>query len=257
MHTLSVVIITNNEEKNIGRCLQSAAPVADEIIVVDSGSTDSTESICRQYPGLRFVFQPWLGYGPQKNAGIQLAMHDYILSLDADEALSETLAAAILQEKQRGFKGAYVLQRLNNFFGKFARHGLEYPDKKVRIFNRQEVKWNDSPVHEALEGLPAGDRTTVLPGYLYHYSYDDLSSYLTKFNNYTSLAAESLYRRGKRASIFKLVFSPWFTFIKGYFFRAGFLQGRHGFLLAALAACYVLVKYAKLWLLQRKGRTTP
>ena len=253
MHTLSVVIITNNEEKNIGRCLQSVQGVADEIFVIDSGSTDATAQICGQY-NARFIPQAWLGYGPQKNVGIQQASHDYILSLDADEELSPELSAAILQTKQQGLRGVYTFQRLNNFFGKFARHGLEYPDHKVRLFNRQQVRWNNSPVHEGLEGLPGDKTTTLLPGYLYHYSYDDIETYLAKFNNYTTLAAESLYQRGKRAGVIKLVFSPWFTFVKGYIFRGGFRQGLHGFLLASLAAYYVLIKYAKLWRLQRANK---
>ncbi len=252
MHTLSAVIITNNEEKNIGRCLQSLVQVADEIIVVDSGSTDGTAAICRQY-NAQFIPQPWLGYGPQKNHGIRLAANDYILSLDADEELSPELIAAIRREKEKGLHGGYVLQRLNNFFGKFARYGLEYPDHKIRLFNRQQAQWDDSPVHETLQ-TPAGLTPVTLPGYLYHYSYDDIETYLAKFNNYTTLAAESLYRRGKRAGVIKLVFSPWFTFIKGYIFRAGFRQGLHGFLLAALAAYYVLIKYAKLWRRQRANK---
>jgi glycosyltransferase involved in cell wall biosynthesis len=251
---LTAVIITFNEEKNIARCLDAVVSVADEVIVIDSFSTDNTATICEKYP-IRFVRQSWRGYGAQKNFGMSLATYDYVLCLDADEVLSAELQQAILHQKEKGFNGAYALKRINYYYGKFIRHGLEYPDKKIRIFNRQIVQWNNNLVHETLMHLPPKAPAT-LSGDLYHYTFETVESHMKKMNEYTSLAAENMFRRGKKAPVAKIVFSPTFTFIKGYFLRLGFLEGLHGWILAYVNAYTTFIKYVKLWQLHRNRSKT-
>jgi len=249
MHFISAVIITKNEERNIGRCLKSLTGVADEIIVVDDFSIDATVSICKEY-NATVINQRWLGFGDQKNAGNKIARHDYILSVDADEALDQHLAAAILIEKEKGLQGAYQLSRLNYYYGKFIRHGMEFPDHKVRLFNRNEACWDNQPVHETLR-LPGSVRKIQLDGFLRHYTYYRIEEHLLKINKYTGLASLQYYQKGRPYSLFKVLFSPFFTFIKAYIFRLGFLDGIHGLVLAIMNANAAFVKYAKLWELHR------
>ncbi len=244
MEKITAVILTFNEEKNIDRCLRSLQKVADEIIVVDSYSTDRTKEICEAYPSVRFLQQAWLGFGPQKNWGNDQASYDYILSLDADEALSEELAAAILRVKQESLKGCYSLDRLNYYYGKFLKHGLEYPDRKPRLFNRTTARWNTSPVHEELDGA---SHPVLLNGYLHHYTYHSVTGHLEKTDRYSTLAAKGYLDRGKKPAGLKLVFSPLFTFINAYILRAGFLDGKHGLVVACMRSFGAFLKYAKHW----------
>lgn len=244
MHQLTAVIITFNESDHIERCIRSLKGVADEIVVVDSFSTDTTPQICKAL-GVNFVQQQWMGYGAQKNFGQQLATHDTILSMDADEALDETLQKNILLQKQKGFTKSYSFNRLNNYFGKFIRHGWEYPDFKIRIFNRNHVKWNHAAVHEDLVGIDKKE-VVLLKGDLLHFTFKNIDEHIDKMNRYTSLSAIEMHRKGKRGSFFKMLFSPIVYFINGYFLKLGFLDGVHGFTLAKLGAFATYLKYAKL-----------
>ncbi len=248
---ISAVVITFNEEKNIERCISSLLKVADEIIIADSFSTDRTKEICEQYSTVRFLQQEWLGFGPQKNWGNEQATYDYILSLDADEELSEELAVNILHIKEKGLNGVYSLDRLNYYYGKFLKHGLEYPDRKPRLFDRRTAQWNDSPVHEE---LLIADKPLLLKGSLRHYTYDSIEGHVEKANKYTSLAAQKFIQKGKKPSLLKLLFSPPFTFIKAYILNRGFLDGRHGFILACLHTHGTFLKYAKHWQLYYYGK---
>ncbi|OQP50635.1 hypothetical protein A4H97_01995 [Niastella yeongjuensis] len=245
MNAITAVIITKNEERNIKRCLDSLMPVVDEIIVVDSNSTDNTVAICQQ-AGAKVILQNWLGYGPQKNLGNNAASHDYILSIDADEALDEQLTQAILEEKRKGLQGIYQLSRFNYYYGKFIRHGADYPDKKIRLFNRANTHWDEKDVHETLVIAP-GQKTTALKGHLLHYTYYRVEEHISKINYYTNLAAQDYIKRGKKASIFKIIFSPLMTFIQSYIFKRGFLDGLHGFILAIMHAYAAFARYVKLW----------
>ncbi|MEJ0101768.1 MAG: glycosyltransferase family 2 protein [Bacteroidota bacterium] len=250
MQGISAVIITFNEEKRIGSCLSSLQGIADEIIVMDSFSTDQTENICRQY-GVKFLRQSWQGYGFQKNKAAGQASNDYILSLDADECLSDTLKQSILAEKKTGLSGVYMFSRLNNFYGKDLHHGNSYPDYAKRLYNKTMVKWSERPVHETLE-IPAGNAVKKLKGDLLHRTKESIEDHLSFINKYSTLSARAYLENGKKASVFKLLVNPAFAFIKGYFFRFGFLDGYAGLIFAVISSHEVFLKYSKLLLLQKK-----
>ncbi|WP_242396103.1 glycosyltransferase family 2 protein [Anaeromyxobacter oryzisoli] len=244
MDPISAVVITKNEARNLERCLRSLLPVVDEIVVVDDRSTDDTVAIAERL-GARVISQAWLGFGPQKNLGDAAARHRYVLSVDADEVLDEPLQQAILAARRRGLEGAYAVSRLNWYYGRFLRHGLEYPDRKIRLFPRDAASWNASAVHEALVLAP-GLRVARLEGHLLHYTYLRLEEHVLKANRYTNLAARDAFERGRRASAAKLVLAPLATFLRAYVLKRGFLDGLHGFLLACMHANGTLLKYAKL-----------
>lgn len=239
MSKISAVIITLNEERNIERCIQSLLPVADEIIIVDSGSTDSTKTIAEKF-NVKFVIQQWLGYGPTKNFGQNLAQHEYILSIDADEALSEELIKSILKVKPN-LSNVYSFNRLTNYCGKWIKHSGWYPDTKVRLFPKSIVKWNTSEVHEELELNNL--KITHLHGDLHHYSYYSIIQHVEKSVYYGKLAGKHLYERGKQPNVLKIIFSPLVRFIKDYFIRLGFLDGAYGFFIGVTAAYSIFIKY--------------
>jgi glycosyltransferase involved in cell wall biosynthesis len=246
MEKLSAIIITFNEEQNIAATLDAALLVSDEIIVVDSGSTDKTKDICIE-KGVTFITQKWLGFGKQRNFAVTQAENDYILVLDADEVLDDRLIESILQIKKEGYtEQIYLLKRLNFYYGKFIRHGMENPDIKARLYHKSFAKWNDKLVHEDLEFRPYL-KTILLKGYLLHYTYRSVSEHFIKMDKYSSLSAEEYYRTGKKNPGFaKLMLSPLFTFIKAFILRRGFIDGWRGWLLAILHANTTLQKYAKL-----------
>jgi glycosyltransferase involved in cell wall biosynthesis len=255
MDRISAVIITKNEARNVERCLASLATVADEVIVVDDHSTDGTAELCARR-GARVVQQAWLGFGPQKNFGNSLASHGWILSVDADEALDPDLQSAIAAAKTQGLRGAYEISRLNWYYGRFIRHGLEYPDRKIRLFPRAGAAWNESLVHEGLE-LAAPAEVTRLDGHLLHYTYARIEEHVAKANRYTSLAAEDAFQRGVSPSVASLLGSPLAVFLKSYLLKRGFLDGLHGLVLAILHANAAFLKKAKLWHLHRAARAAP
>jgi glycosyltransferase involved in cell wall biosynthesis len=252
MVSLSVVIITYNEEKNISRCIDSAKAVADEIVVLDSYSTDRTEAIVRESGGC-FYQQAFTGYGAQKNAATALATHDHILFLDADELLSPALLESIKVEKDKGFPvDGYTMNRLNNYCGRWIRHGSWYPDKKVRLLNRRHGAWSLDIVHESL--VPdAQARISHLRGDLLHYTYSNAGEHMEKNNKYSTLSARLLFQKGKRASGTKIVLSPSWAFFTSYFIRGGFLDGLYGFVIAINIAHLTFLKYIKLYQLQREA----
>lgn len=251
MTPLSVVIITLNEEKNIGRCLESVLAVADEIVVVDSLSTDATKRICAEF-GVRFIEQPFLGYIEQKNFALTKASHPFVLSLDADEALSPELASSILQEKAKGFAAdGYTMNRLSWFCDRWIRHGSWYPDRKLRLVRGSSASWGGTNPHDRLM-LAGGAQTRHLSGDLLHYTYHSLEEYIAQGNRFTTIAAKAMQAQGKRATWWNLVWNPFMAFVKSYFLRAGFLDGFHGYLIARQSASQTLFKYAKLRMLQKQ-----
>jgi len=249
MQKISAVIITFNEEKKISACLSSLQGVADEIIVLDAFSNDKTPDICKQY-GAKLYQQNWRGYGPQKNDATEKAANDYILSLDADESLSPDLQRSILAAKKNGLSGVYQMNRLNNFYGYDLHHGNAYPDRMKRLYDRRLVKWSLRPVHETLD-IAEGIKITQLKGDLLHRSKDTLEEHIAGINKYSSMGARAYFEKGKKGAAFKMVFSPAFTFIKGYILRCGFLDGYAGFMMAKINAHEVFLKYSKLLLLQK------
>ena len=245
MNTLSVVIITLNEERNIKRCLDSVAPVADEIIVVDSFSTDATEIICKAYPNLRFEKHAWEGYVKQKNYANSLAHSDLILSIDADEALSEELTRSIQDIKKKDIEGkAYAMNRLMNYCGKWIRHGGWYPDTKVRIFARGRAEWTGNKVHETLS-LAEPTEIVHLNGDLLHYSFYTVEEHRRQNEKFAMLSAEEMVEAGKKATLAKAYSHGIWKFLRDFIFKGGFLDGRTGFVISKINARGVWLKYKK------------
>jgi glycosyltransferase involved in cell wall biosynthesis len=251
---LSVVLITKNEEANLARTLASVMALADEIIIVDSGSTDRTLEIARTSGSKVKIFEEeWKGFARQKNAAIARATGDWILSLDADEEVSPLLRQEILQSIQTPEKKAYSIPRKNFFLGRWIRRGGFYPDRKLRLMLRDLAKFEDRAVHEDMKfsGEPG-----ALDGALLHHAYPTLSSYIEHMNRYSSLGAEMAVAGGRRSfSVFNIVVRPWATFLYNYFLRLGFLDGREGLLLHLYHAVYVSWKYAKSWEISRDAQS--
>ncbi len=244
--TLSVAIITFNEEANIRRTLESVR-WADEIVIVDSGSTDRTCDIVRKF-GAKVFIEDWKGFAAQKNSAIDKCTSDFILSIDADEQVTPDLSSNIRSELNQKPQVAYWIQRRNMFCGRWMRHGGFYPDPKVRLFARGAGKFANQPVHEDVELIPGKVVELTLPGDLIHHAYPTLSSYIEHMNRYSSLGADIAVAKGhSRFSIFNIVVRPLATFIYNYFFRLGFLDGREGLLLHLYHSVYVSWKYAKAW----------
>jgi len=252
MHPLSVVIITFNEEQNIARCIRSVEKVADEIIVLDSYSKDSTVDIARGL-GATIFQEKFRGYIGQKNLAMQLASHNYILSLDADEALDDTLVKSILAAKEDFPHRAYRMNRCTNYCGRFMSHGLWYPDKKIRLFDRRIAKWGGLNPHDKIE-LQQGFTYLHLKGNILHYAFDSAEDLIWRNNRISSIAAMSLYNSGRRSSWLKMLVRPSWAFVNGYFFRLGFLDGFEGFSFAVNISHQVFLKYSKLYKLQQSSR---
>lgn len=242
MNTLSVVIITFNEERNIKRCLDSVVLVADEIIVVDSHSTDATEAICDRY-GVKFFTQDWLGYIDQKNLANDLATCDLILSIDADEALSKELAESIQKIKNQDIENkAFPMNRLMNYCGKWIRHCGWYPDTKVRIFRRGQAEWTGKKVHETLS-LAENTEIVHLDGDLLHYSFYTIEEHRRQNEKFARLSAEEIAEAGKKVSLFKASSHAAWRFIRDFIFKGGFLDGRTGLTICKINARGVWLKY--------------
>ncbi len=247
---LSVVLITKNAETQLEKCLQSCA-FADEIVVVDSGSTDRTLAIASAYKA-KVIHQDWLGFGPQKQFAVAQASHDWVLCLDADEWLSDKLRNEIMQLLENPGAYAWRFARSNKFMGRFLKFGEGYPDYSLRLFHRQHARWSDDAVHEYVQ---TNGKVGTLAGDLMHESGEDIALYLSKQNRYTSLQAEALYQRGKQCGLAKLVFSPLTRFIKFYLVRQGFRDGLPGLVHISIGCFNSYIKYAKLIELHRLGKT--
>lgn len=251
MQKISAAIITYNEEKKIEQCLQSLLPIVDELVVVDSCSTDNTKAICQQY-NIKFIEQPFLGYIEQKNFAINQTKYKYVLSLDADEVLSQQLQQSILKAKQKGLLfDVYSMNRCTTFCGKFIKHGSWYPDTKVRLFNKEKAKWAGTNPHDKIEYI-TGCSIKKLQGDILHYSYNTLEEVIEQANKFTTIQAQAMYYKGKRATWLHLIINPMVAFFSGYFIKRGFLDGKDGFILANIIAWQTLLKYAKLLHLQNK-----
>jgi glycosyltransferase involved in cell wall biosynthesis len=246
---ISVVIITKNEAHIIANTLQSLAAITDDIVIVDSGSTDETIQICKQF-NASVIETNWGGYGVNKNKGIDAARHDWILSLDADEApdagLQRSISALSLQNENEVFNLRYK----NFFCNKWIRFGEWGFDKHIRLFNRKKARWNDAGVHEELI-LPDQVKVTMLKGNILHYTVNSLQEYMDKTNNYAMMNAKKYFSAGKRPNVFKQYLSPVFAFLQHYIFRLGFLDGKEGFIIARTTARYTFLKYHYLEQLHR------
>jgi glycosyltransferase involved in cell wall biosynthesis len=238
---ISATIITYNEERNLPRAIESLRCV-DEIVVIDSGSTDRTVEIAQKL-GARVVETGWLGYAKQKNFAAQQAVYDWILSLDADESLSEALEAEIWRVKKQGPRyDAYTMPRQARYLGRWIRHSGWYPDRKVRLYDRRKAQWIGDYVHESVK---AEGTVGHLESNLLHFTCDSLSEHLRTMDRYTTLAAEQLIDAGVKVTWGRLIFEPPWTFFHTYFVQLGFLDGVEGLAIANLAALYNFLKYAK------------
>jgi len=238
---ITATIITLNEERHIARAIESLR-CCDEIVVLDSGSADRTTELAVNL-GARVIESPWRGFAGQKNWAAEQAAHDWILSLDADEALSEALEGEIWNLKKNGPKfDAYTMPRLAQYLGRWILHGGWYPDRKIRLYDRNKAKWVGDFVHESLH---VRGRVGHLDSNLLHFTCDSLSEHLKTMDRYTTLAAEELASRRTRIGWRHLILDPAWTFIKTYFLQAGFLDGIEGLTIAYMAALYAFLKYAK------------
>ena len=249
---LSVAIITYNEETNIRRTLESVK-WAGEIVVVDSGSTDKTVAICREYTD-KVIRQDWLGFARQKNLAIDRTSGDWILSLDADEPVEPALADEIrgIVSRPASFDG-YRIPRKTFFLGKLVRYGGWYPDYNLRLFRKGKGRFEERAVHEAIkvQGTVGNTRHALL-----HHAYPDLASYMSSINKYSSLAVTVMAEKGIgyfKSGWVNILFRPTLTFVLKYFFRLGFLDGKHGLVLNLFHSYYVLAKYAKAWEWRSRG----
>lgn len=247
---LSACIITFNEADRIGECLASLA-FCDEIVVVDSGSTDATRDIAKA-AGARVLTRPFDGFRSQKAFCVAQASHEWVLCLDADERVSEALRTSISDARNQQFTGAagYRFARLSDYFGRFLHHGNAYPDRVLRLFDRRCGGWRGKrEIHEAAS---VDGPVVTLAGDLVHYPYRSLEQQLLKTQRYARMMAEHDFARGKRASLAKMVLAPAWRFWRGYVFRAGFLDGWRGLVYAYVRANYVRQKSIMLWLLQHR-----
>jgi glycosyltransferase involved in cell wall biosynthesis len=238
---ISATIITQNEERNLPRAIESLR-CCDEILVVDSGSTDRTVEIAEKY-GARVLEANWRGYAGQKNYASDEAAHDWVLSIDADEALSEDLEAEMWQIKKNGPQyDAYTVPRMAQYLGRWILHSGWYPERKIRLFDRRKAKWVGQFVHES---VVSSGRVGALEGNLLHYTCGSLSEHLKSMDRYTTLAAEEVVAHGKPVGAGRLLFDPPWTFFKTYFLHGGYLDGVEGLAIAYMASLYTFLKYAK------------
>lgn len=248
MDKITAVIITLNEELNIERCLRSLDGIADEIIVVDSGSTDRTQQICTQYnfqsSTFNFQLHPWEGYASQKNFANSLASHPWILSIDADEALSPELQKELLDIKKAGLDPhtLYFLNRLTNYCGHWIRHCGWYPDRCPRLFLKDSAHW-EGHIHELL--TPTSHLSTFnLKGHLLHYSFHDFHDHALRTVKYATMAGEQAFQQGKRPR--PVALKTLGTFLRNYILRLGFLDGRSGYTVCKMSSFYTFIKYTTL-----------
>jgi glycosyltransferase involved in cell wall biosynthesis len=244
MPQVSVVIITLNEEKNIGRCLDSVKEIADEIIIVDSFSTDNTEIIAKT-KGAIFIKNKFEDYVKQHEFADQHATYDYILTMDADEMLSDDLQESIRNTKKYWKHDGYSMNRITNYCGKWIKHSGWYPDIKLRLYDRRKGKWVGQKIHERftlIEGCTRGH----LKGDILHYSYHSISQHVNQANKFTDYTALAAFEQGIKSNFFKILFNPFFKFIRNYIFHFGFLDGYCGFIVCRISAYATFLKYSKL-----------
>lgn len=252
MINLSVIIITLNEEKNISRCIESVKKVADEIIVVDSFSTDRTKEIAVRL-GAKFITNAFKGHIEQKNFGLAQCSNHIVLSLDADEELSEELIQSILEAKNNWKYDGYYMNRLNRFCGKWIKHSGWYPDKKIRLFDKRKGQWGGTNPHDKF--IPNKNASIgALKGDLLHYTINSIGEQIKQNNYFSSIAANMAYEKGKRSSLFLILLSPLFKFIRNYFFKLGVLDGYFGFVICINTAHETFLKYIKLRELQKNKK---
>ncbi|WP_297596849.1 glycosyltransferase family 2 protein [uncultured Cetobacterium sp.] len=248
---ISVAMITFNEEKILRKTLESVKGLVDEIVIVDSGSTDKTEEIAKEF-GAKFFVESWKGYGPQRNSAIDRCQGEWILNIDADEEISKDLGEKIREivinseEKREVFK----INRLSVCFGKELKHGGWGTSYAIRLFKKEAGRFNDNTVHEAFE---TQKEIFKIKEDIFHHSYLTMEDYFTRFNRYTTEGAKDYYKKGKKISIFDITLNPFYKFLKMYVVRLGFLDGIEGFVIASTSSMYSMIKYFKLREMYKNG----
>ena len=249
MIQLSVVIITYNEERNIGRCIDSVLSVADDIVVVDSFSNDRTAAICAE-KGVRLITHIFEGHIEQKNYAITQALYPHILSVDADEALTEDLITSILEVKTNWSHDAYWMNRLTNYCGQWIKHCGWYPDKKLRLWDSRKGRWTGTNPHDKFE-LQQGSETN-LKGDLLHYSYYSIHDHLKQVNYFTDISSKALHQQGVKTTVIQIIVAPVVKFLRDYFIKMGFMDGLYGFAISVISSHATFLKYLKLKSYSRK-----
>jgi glycosyltransferase involved in cell wall biosynthesis len=249
MPEISAVIITYNEELFIGKCLESLKGIADEIVVVDSYSTDSTEEICKKH-NVRFIKHSFEGFRDQKNYALNLATYKHILSLDADEALSDRLRQSILEIKDKWDYDGYFFNRRSNYCGKWIRHSEWYPDKQLRMFYTDHGKWGELNLHEKFI-MSNGATIGRLKGDLLHWPFASLQDHIDKMKKYSVIGAEEFHKAGKKSGPLTPYIHYLWGFFRSYIFNRGFLDGRNGYLICSMYAKSTFNKYKRLRLLNK------
>lgn len=251
MLKLSVAIITLNEESRIGECLSSVSEIADEVLVVDSFSTDKTKEICLSH-GVRFIENEFQGHIEQKNFALSQAKYDFVLSLDADERLSQEAIRAIQEVKLRDNFDGFVFNRLTNYCGRWIRHCGWYPDRKLRLVDRRKAYWTGENPHDKLM-LESGILEYIQADIL-HFSFPTIASHVKTANNFSEIAARQAYKRGRRINFFvHILLNPIYTFVKKYLIQLGFLDGFYGYVICRISAHSNFLKYTKIWQLYREN----
>ncbi len=251
---ISAAIITYNEERNIARCIESLLPVVDEVLVVDSYSTDKTQYICEQYP-VRFIQHTFEGHIQQKNKALELATYDHIISLDADEALDQELQQSILKLKSDFSKDGYYVKRYNNYCGQWINHSDWSKDKKLRVFNKNKALWGGINPHDQIRIEP-GSQTEHLKGKILHWVHKTHEEHKQKVHKFSTIAAREYYKLGRASNWLHIIFKPTWIFIRSYFLRMGFLDGKNGLILCTFSARTTYLKYYKLRQLKRGFKIT-
>lgn len=250
MTPISVVIITFNEEKNIERCILSVKDIADEIVVVDSFSKDKTPEICKKYK-VKFVQHVFDGHIEQKNWAITQAKYPHILSLDADEAPDDQLKNEILKIKKNWDADGYSMNRLTNYCGKWIRHSGWYPDKKLRLWDSRKGSWGGVNPHDKYI-MEKNASIRHLKGNLLHYSFYSIDQHIAQINKFSLIKAQMAINSGKKSNIIKILFHPFFKFIRDYFFKFGFLDGFYGLVICMNSAHSNFLKYSKMYSIQKE-----
>ncbi len=251
MANISAVIITKNEERNIARCIESLKTIADEVLIVDSGSTDKTIEIAENLDA-KVIRTEWQGYSATKNYGNEQAAFNYILSIDADEMVSNQLTKSIIAVKLNLTAGtSFSFNRLTNYCGSWIKHCGWYPDTKMRLWNREDGKW-EGDIHEQIV-FKSSVHIEKLKGDLFHYSYYTKTDHYAQADKFTTLTAKDAYLKGKRSNFIKMLISPLAKFVKAYFIQLGFLDGAAGFQVCRISAYATFQKHSKLKKLQQGG----
>lgn len=253
MPEISVVIITYNEERNVARCLDSVKRIADDILVVDSYSTDKTEEICK-VKGARFVQHKFEGHIEQKNWAFTQAKFPIVMSIDADEVLSDKLQKSILAVKSNWTEDGYYMNRLTNYCGKWIYHCGWYPDRKLRLVDSRKGKWGGVNPHDKYEMTGGNKVIGFLHGDILHYSYNTIEDHYRQVDYFTNISSRELFKDGKKTNFIIIMFSPLIKFVRDYLIKLGFLDGASGFTISRISAYATYLKYRKLHSLWNSNR---